>query len=99
MKGRRLLVLFLNAVLLAFALTIPARAQDNYEIQVYSYDTGCSRSHDGGTSFHLHRGRQQAGHRRRTRMRLKQNYVFLSKCDSRNSYQPFRIAYTTNSAL
>ena len=38
MKSPRLPVLVLNAVLLTFAATIPVRAQDNYEIQVYGSD-------------------------------------------------------------
>ena len=38
MKSRRLLVVVLKAVFLAFAVTIPARAQGNYEIQVYGSD-------------------------------------------------------------
>ena len=38
MKRRRLLVLILNAILLPLAVTIPVRAQDNYEIQVYGSD-------------------------------------------------------------
>jgi len=38
MKSRRLPFLVLDAVFLTFAVTIPVRAQDNYEIQVYGSD-------------------------------------------------------------
>ncbi len=38
MKSRRFLALALTVVSLAFAVTIHARAQDNYEIQVYGSD-------------------------------------------------------------
>jgi hypothetical protein len=43
-----LLVLFL--VMIAFDLSVPARAQDNYEIQVYGYD----QVEPGHTMFELH---------------------------------------------